>query len=99
MKHRNGISERASDPLPQAARAARARRHTIGWYVTAGALLTISVWPTTHVHPLLAPRTPEQRAAARELRERAQSLSERGELGEAIVYAIRADELDPDDAR
>jgi hypothetical protein len=76
-------------------RAARTR--TLTWYVTAAVLVAISAWPASP-DASLPSRTAEQRAEARELRERAQSLSERGELGEAIVLAVRADQLD-DQAR
>jgi hypothetical protein len=69
-----------------------ARTHTIVWYVTAAVLVAFTAWPARPA----ASHTAELRAEAKQLRERAQSLSERGELGEAIVLAVRADELDPD---
>jgi hypothetical protein len=72
------------------------RARTLTWYVTASVLVAISAWPSSHDHAISAA---SRRAEARELRERAQSLSERGELGEAIDLAVRADELDPGEAR
>lgn len=75
-----------------------ARTHAIVWYVTAAVVVAFSAWPARADRPA-ASHTAQLRAAAKELREQAQSLSERGELGEAIVLAARADELDPDPAR
>jgi hypothetical protein len=75
-----------------------ARDRTLTWYVTAAVLVAVSAWPARPDASLASP-TAEQRAEAKELRQRAQSLSERGELGEAIFLAVRADQLDPDEAR
>ena len=70
------------------------------WYVTAAVLVATTAWSAVH-GSASASIEADQRivAEAKELRLRARTLHERGELGEAIDVASRAAEIAPTDPR
>lgn len=76
------------------------RLSPFAWYVTAALLVGTTAWSALNGgSSTVVAADPQTLAEAKELRFRARTLHERGELGEAIVVASRAAELAPSDPR